>query len=160
MTVTQDLSFLSLITHASLLVQLVMALLLSVSLMSWTYIFRKMFAIRSAQKQTEDFERIFWSGGNLNNLYEDAMSARRQRMSKSGALERIFEAAWENSTRFAPPSPAKARSTAASCLTARAGRCAPPISARWMRSIRIWHFLLRSARCHRMSACSAPYGAS
>src|SRR3569832_1914775 len=92
MTVTQDLSFLTLITHASLLVQLVMALLLSVSLMSWTYIFRKMFAIRSAQKQTEDFERIFWSGGNLNNLYEDAMSARRQHMSKSGALERIFEA--------------------------------------------------------------------
>src|SRR3569832_2379926 len=91
MTVTQDLSFLSLITHASLLVQLVMALLLSVSLMSWTYIFRKMFAIRSAQKQTEDFERIFWSGGNLNNLYKNTMSARRQRMSKSGALERIFE---------------------------------------------------------------------
>src|SRR3569833_1681777 len=92
MTVTQDLSFLSLITHASLLVQLVMALLLSVSLMSWTYIYRKMFAIRSAQNQTEDFEWIFWSVGNQNNMYEVAMSARRQRMSKSGALERIFEA--------------------------------------------------------------------
>ena len=79
MTVTQDLSFLSLVANASLLVKLVMALLLLVSAMSWTYIFRKMFAIRSAQKQTEDFERIFWSGGNLNNLYEDAMSARRHR---------------------------------------------------------------------------------
>lgn len=92
MTVTPDLSFLSLITHASLLVQLVMALLLVVSVMSWTYIFRKMFAIRSAQAQTEEFERIFWSGGNLNNLYEDAASTRRQRTGKNGALERIFEA--------------------------------------------------------------------
>ena len=37
MTATQDLSFLALITNASLLVQLVMALLLAVSLISWTY---------------------------------------------------------------------------------------------------------------------------
>ena len=92
MTVTQDLSFLSLITHASVLVQLVMALLLMVSVMSWTYIFRKMFAIRSAEKQTEEFERVFWSGGNLNNLYDDVSSTRRQRTGRNGALERIFEA--------------------------------------------------------------------
>lgn len=92
MTVTQDLSFLTLITNASIIVQLVMALLMIVSVMSWSYIFRKMFAIRSAQSQTEDFERAFWSGGNLNALYEDATSERRQRTGKTGALERIFEA--------------------------------------------------------------------
>ena len=91
MTVTQDLSFISLISNASLLVQLVMALLLPVSIMSWTYIFRKMFAIKSAQTQTEDFERAFWSGGNLNALYEEATSNRRRSGGKSGALERIFE---------------------------------------------------------------------
>lgn len=91
MTVTQDLSFLSLITNASLLVQLVMALLLGVSVMSWTYIFRKMFAISSAQGQTEEFERAFWSGGNLNALYQDAASNRRKSAGKTGALERIFE---------------------------------------------------------------------
>jgi biopolymer transport protein TolQ len=92
MTVTQDLSFVSLISNASMLVQLVMALLLLVSVMSWTYIFRKMFAIKSAQTQTEDFERAFWSGGNLNALYEEATSNRRHSVGKSGALERIFEA--------------------------------------------------------------------
>jgi biopolymer transport protein TolQ len=91
MTVTQDLSFISLISNASLLVQLVMALLLLVSIMSWAYIFRKMFAIRSAQTQTEDFERAFWSGGNLNSLYEEATSNRRRSGGNSGALERIFE---------------------------------------------------------------------
>jgi biopolymer transport protein TolQ len=90
MTVTQDLSFISLISNASLLVQLVMALLVLVSVMSWTYIFRKMFAIRSARTQTEQFERAFWSGGNLNSLYEEATSNRR-RSGESGALERIFE---------------------------------------------------------------------
>jgi biopolymer transport protein TolQ len=91
MTVTQDLSFISLISNASLLVQLVMALLALVSIMSWTYIFRKMFAIRGAQTQTEQFERTFWSGGNLNALYEEAASNRRRSAGHSGALERIFE---------------------------------------------------------------------
>jgi biopolymer transport protein TolQ len=94
MTVTQDLSFLSLVSNASLLVQLVMALLVLVSAMSWTYIFRKMFTIRSATRQTTEFESAFWSGANLNALYEEVNSSRR-RNGKSGALERIFEAGME-----------------------------------------------------------------
>lgn len=92
MAVTQDLSFLSLITEASVLVQLIMLLLVMLSLTSWTYIFRKMIAIRSARNQTEDFERSFWSGGNLNAMYQDAATGRRQKSGKVGALERIFEA--------------------------------------------------------------------
>ncbi len=95
MTVTQDLSFVSMISNASLLVQLVMALLMLVSAMSWTYIFRKMFTIRSAILQTTEFENIFWSGANLNALYEEVTSSRRQRSNHSGALERIFEAGME-----------------------------------------------------------------
>ncbi|MDO8349563.1 MAG: protein TolQ, partial [Gallionella sp.] len=46
MEVTQDLSFVHLISNASVLVQLVMGLLLLVSMMSWWYIFLKLFAIR------------------------------------------------------------------------------------------------------------------
>lgn len=88
MTVTQDLSFLSLITHASLLVQLVLVLLMTVSVLSWTYIFRKLFTIGSAQKQTEEFERTFWAGGDINTLYQDAASHWRG----TGAQERIFAA--------------------------------------------------------------------
>lgn len=87
MNVTQNLSFVSLIANASLVVQMVMALLLAVSVMSWYYIFRKMFAIRRARSQTEEFERAFWSGGSLQTLYQQAGSSER-----SGALERIFEA--------------------------------------------------------------------
>jgi biopolymer transport protein TolQ len=95
MTVTQDLSFVSMISNASVLVQLVMLLLALVSAMSWTYIFRKMFAIRNATTQTTEFESAFWSGANLNTLYEEATSSRRQRSGQSGALERIFEAGME-----------------------------------------------------------------
>ena len=88
MNVAQDLSFLALISNAHLIVQLIMALLLGLSLVSWTYIFRKMFAIRAARRQTEQFERSFWAGGNLHALHQSASSNRDQ----GGALARIFEA--------------------------------------------------------------------
>ena len=86
--VTQDLSIVSLVLHASLLVQFVMGLLLVMSLFSWTYIFRKAFALRAARSQTETFERDFWAGGDLQALYQSAANNRH----KTGALERIFEA--------------------------------------------------------------------
>lgn len=92
MTVTQDLSFVSLISGASLPVQLVMASLLFVSLMSWTYIFSKLFAIKKAREQTEIFERQFWAGGNLIELYQQAVANHRGGRDRTGALERIFEA--------------------------------------------------------------------
>jgi biopolymer transport protein TolQ len=83
----QDLSIISLVLNASLLAQAVMALLLLLSLLSWTYIFRKWFAIRRARSQTERFERDFWSGGDLQTLYQSAANSRHT----IGALERIFE---------------------------------------------------------------------
>ncbi len=88
MNVAQDLSFLALITNAHLIVQLIMALLLVVSVMSWSYIFRKLFTLRAARAQTELFERNFWAGGNLHALHQST-SGNRER---GGALARIFEA--------------------------------------------------------------------
>ena len=88
MNVTQDLSFISLITNAHVIVQLIMALLFGISLTSWTYIFRKMFAVRAARRQTIEFEKTFWAGGNLHALAQNAGKDR----AASGALARIFEA--------------------------------------------------------------------
>jgi len=88
MTATQDLSFITLIANAHFLVQLIMALLLLLSIVSWTYIFRKVFALRAARSQTEQFERSFWAGGNLHTLHQSASAQRDQ----SGPLARIFEA--------------------------------------------------------------------
>ncbi|MBV8658253.1 MAG: protein TolQ, partial [Burkholderiales bacterium] len=65
MNVTQDLSFISLIVNAHVIVQLIMALLFGISLTSWTYIFSKLFAVRAARRQTIEFEKTFWAGGNL-----------------------------------------------------------------------------------------------
>ena len=88
MSAAQDLSFIELIRNAHVLVQLIMLLLFAVSLTSWTYIFRILFSIRSARRQTEQFERSFWAGGNLHTLHQSASSQRDQ----SGPLARIFEA--------------------------------------------------------------------
>ena len=96
MTVTQDLSILSLVANASVLVQAVMVLLLIVSLMSWTYIFRKWFTLRRARAQTEKFERDFWSGADLGALYQSAANDRH----RSGSLERIFEAGMREYTKL------------------------------------------------------------
>jgi len=89
MEVTQDLSFVHLISNASILVQLVMGLLLFVSMMSWWYIFLKLFAIRREKRMTAEFEEAFWRNPNLNEVYRKASAAAR---SEQGALERIFVA--------------------------------------------------------------------
>ncbi|MBC9072650.1 protein TolQ [Thauera sp. CAU 1555] len=96
MTVTQDLSILSLIAEASVLVQLVMALLAGLSLVSWYWIFRKSFQIRSSRTKTGEFERDFWSGGDLNALFQSASAARHH----SGGMERIFEAGYREYTKL------------------------------------------------------------
>jgi biopolymer transport protein TolQ len=87
MNVSADLSILSLVSQATLVVQLVMALLMVISLASWTSIFSKSLAIRRARKETETFERRFWSGGDLHELYQTASRPNH----RSVALERIFE---------------------------------------------------------------------
>ena len=88
MNSTADLSILTLITQASPVVQVVLAILILLSLMSWTVIFRKFFAVSRAQRQTDEFENRFWSGTELTKLLE---SANRNRES-SGMEERIFAA--------------------------------------------------------------------
>jgi biopolymer transport protein TolQ len=88
MSVTQDLDIWTLIVNASLIVKAVMFLLLAVSFMSWMFIFQKWFSIRRAARQTDKFEREFWSGNDLNALYQGAVNHRHT----IGSLERIFEA--------------------------------------------------------------------
>lgn len=87
-TFVQDMSLLYLISGASLPVQLVMMLLLVTSLLSWWFIFRKLFVIKHAIKQSNEFEDNFWRGADLNALYQRAGNARYP----GGSMERIFEA--------------------------------------------------------------------
>ncbi len=87
-TVTQDMSLFSLISEASIPVQLVMLILLLASLLSWWFIFRKLFTIREEAKLSDEFEAVFWKGADLNELYQGVVSARYT----AGSMERIFEA--------------------------------------------------------------------
>jgi len=84
----QDLSLLHLIINASLPVQLVMAILLFASMMSWWYIFIKMFALKRALTETNRFEKEFWGGGDINVMYKRVAAEREN----AGEMERIFEA--------------------------------------------------------------------
>ncbi|MFP5419197.1 MAG: protein TolQ [Gammaproteobacteria bacterium] len=84
----QDLSLFHLIVNASLPVQGVMLLLLGASLMSWWFIFIKMFALKRALRVTDRFEREFWGGGDINVMYQRVAAEREA----AGEMERIFEA--------------------------------------------------------------------
>ena len=96
MNVSQDLSIIELILSASLVVKMVMLLLIGVSLVSWYWIFRKAFAIRDARLRTDQFERDFWSGGDLNAMFQSAVNNRHE----TGALERIFESGYREFTKL------------------------------------------------------------
>jgi biopolymer transport protein TolQ len=82
----QDMSILTLVLNASFVVQIVMVLLIGVSIASWAAIFRKLFALKKVNALNEDFERDFWSGKNLNELY----AAATQNAKSAGPMERIF----------------------------------------------------------------------
>ncbi len=91
-----DLSLISLITGASLPVQMVMALLLMVSVISWWYIFIKVMTLKQAEKDAENFENSFWMGADLNQLYEGLT----QNRTKSQGMSSIFEAGYKEFSRL------------------------------------------------------------
>ncbi|WP_396432650.1 protein TolQ [Limnohabitans sp.] len=82
----QDMSIVSLMLQASLVVQLVVLLLLSISVASWAAIVRKITAIKRIKSLNDEFERVFWSGTSLNELF----TAASQNARMSGPMERIF----------------------------------------------------------------------
>ena len=84
----QDLNILHLITQASLVVQIVMTILMLVSLASWAVIFGKLFGLAKVRAQNESFERDFWSGRNIQELY----GASERKGADSAPMERIFAA--------------------------------------------------------------------
>lgn len=70
-TSPDGIALITLLKQASLLVQLVMLALVLASLISWYFIFGKWFAFKAASITADRFERRFWSGGNLNQMYTE-----------------------------------------------------------------------------------------
>lgn len=84
---TPELSIISLIFEASFLVQLVMLLLLGLSILSWVIIRSKWIMVRDAKIAADYFERRFWSGIDLAELYAK-IAAKKDRVK---GLEAVFE---------------------------------------------------------------------
>lgn len=90
-----DMSFISLISEASLVVKFVMLILVLASLVSWVFILNKSRMLGQAQRLADKFEDVFWSGGNLRDLY----AGLQHRNAALSGMERIFEAGFREFAR-------------------------------------------------------------
>lgn len=91
----------TLILEASLLVKLVMLTLLAISVYSWLLIFKKRNELIEAKRDADAFEDKFWSGNELNKLYEDISS----RPHSTRGMEGIFEVGFKEFVRLKKSAP-------------------------------------------------------
>ncbi len=82
-----EMSLFSLVTRASFLVQIVMIILLSASVLSWIIIGLKYKALNVAREEAIRFEDQFWSGINLSDLYQQV----KRKANERRGIGRIFE---------------------------------------------------------------------
>jgi biopolymer transport protein TolQ len=82
--------------NAGLIVKLVMLLLISASIVSWTYIMQRGLFLKEVRRAVTEFEHIFWSGGDLSELYTNSM---RRKSGKQG-MEAIFQAGFKEFLRL------------------------------------------------------------
>lgn len=86
---TEDLSIWVLVTGASLPVQFVMMLLFLASVISWVMIVQRGIYLRTAGQNFREFEEAFWSGVDLNQLYNEINAKVRDSIRVDG-LESVF----------------------------------------------------------------------
>jgi len=68
--VTGGFSIVPMFLRADIVVKVVMVLLLLASLWSWTIIFNKLIILSSLKRKARKFEKVFWSGQSLDELYQ------------------------------------------------------------------------------------------
>lgn len=95
---SNDLSIIHLISGASLIVQLVMLLLLTASIYSWTIIIGKWRLVRRAKLAANDFEKRFWAANDLSEFY--SKSVKTPKHPGDNSLESIFEAGFKDFVRL------------------------------------------------------------
>ena len=86
----------SLISNASLLVQLVMLILVAASVISWVLIFQRGSLLRGAKNGLEEFEERFWSGIDLSKLYRQSGN----NPETNSGVEQIFRAGFREFSRL------------------------------------------------------------
>ncbi len=91
-----DLSIFHLVKDASLVVQFVMLILLAASVISWMFIFSKRREIKQVIRITDDFEKEFWSGIELTELYKKLTANDFE----SEGIEKIFLSGYKEFSRM------------------------------------------------------------
>ena len=81
-----DFSLIALFMRASLIVKIAMVLLILASFWSWAIIIQKLIRFTAVRAEAAKFDRAFWSGEPLDDLYDRITPTPR------GAAERIFSA--------------------------------------------------------------------
>ena len=93
-----DLSLWSLFVQADIVVKLVMLGLLGASVWVWAVVFEKWTSLRRVNHDADGFEDRFWSGGSLDELYE------QEGLKPAHPMAAVFGAAmgeWRRSARVA-----------------------------------------------------------
>ena len=96
----ENLSILALMTNASLLVQAVMAILFLASVISWIMIIQRGLFLGGAERSFRDFEDTFWSGVDLNKLYQE-LTDRALQSGHVDGIENVFRAGFREFNRLA-----------------------------------------------------------
>ncbi|MEN9597103.1 MAG: protein TolQ [Methylococcales bacterium] len=91
-----DLSIFHLVTEASFVVQFVMLILFTASLVSWTFIFSKRKELNRSIEITDEFEEQFWSGVSLSELYRKLAA----KDFEPEGIEKIFLAGYKEFSRM------------------------------------------------------------
>lgn len=96
----EQLSLLDLVWNASFTVQMVMAILLLASIISWYMIVNRFLYFRDAHDEMYRFEERFWSGIDLSQLYREGDERASDGQAILG-MESIFRAGFKEFSRLA-----------------------------------------------------------
>ena len=95
----ESMSIWNLIINASLTVQLVMLGLLSASVMSWVVIVQKWLMLSDAANEVASFEKRFWSGIDLSQLFREGSGKQKGNLAVIG-MENLFRSGFKEFTRL------------------------------------------------------------
>ncbi|MGM0632269.1 MAG: protein TolQ [Pseudomonadota bacterium] len=94
-----EMSVWSLIADATLTVQLVMLILVIASIVSWVMIIQRWLVLSSAEQGMLHFEKRFWSGMDLSQLYKEGSNRLKEGQPVLG-MEAIFRAGFKEFMRL------------------------------------------------------------
>ena len=91
----EPISILELVLNASIVVQLVIAILVMASLVSWVLIFQRAFLLSSVKRLATNFENEFWSGQDLRAIFLEIENSETEII----GIEHLFQAGFKEFTR-------------------------------------------------------------